>query len=80
MNKTMADAVSATKVRYRASIKGVLYDTDLPWETVRELRSRGHRMFPLQDNITNAAAIFIDEGHFVYAAVNYRVGGYFDGN
>ncbi|KAL3185947.1 hypothetical protein MRX96_028816 [Rhipicephalus microplus] len=25
-------------------------------------------------------AIFIDEGHFVYAAVNYRVGGYFDGN
>ncbi|KAH6934441.1 hypothetical protein HPB50_024230 [Hyalomma asiaticum] len=80
MNKTVADAVSASKVRYRASLKGVLYDSDLPVETVRELQSKGHRMFLLEDNITNAAAIFSDEDHFVYAAVNNRIGGYFDGN
>ncbi|CAN7986132.1 unnamed protein product, partial [Ixodes hexagonus] len=30
MNKTMADAISAPKVRFRASVKGVLHDTDLP--------------------------------------------------
>ncbi|XP_049520838.1 scoloptoxin SSD14 [Dermacentor silvarum] len=80
MNKTAADAVSASKVRYRASIKGILYDSDLPPETVRTLRSKGHRMFLLEDDVTNAAAIFSDEDRFVYAAVNNRIGGYCDGN
>lgn len=80
MNKTAADAVSASKVRYRASIKGILYDSNLPPETVRALRSKGHRMFLLEDDVTNAAAIFSDEDRFVYAAVNNRIGGYCDGN
>nr|XP_050025413.2 uncharacterized protein LOC126520664 isoform X1 [Dermacentor andersoni] len=80
MNKTAADAVSASKVRYRASLKGVFYDSSLPPETVRELRSKGHRMFLLEDNVTNAAAILSHEDRLVYAAVNNHVGGYFDGN
>ncbi|XP_075541316.1 scoloptoxin SSD14-like isoform X2 [Dermacentor variabilis] len=80
MNKTAADAVSASKVRYRASLKGVFYDSSLPPETVRELRSKGHRMFLLEDNVTNAAALLSNEDHLVYAAVNNHIGGYIDGN
>ncbi|XP_077510823.1 scoloptoxin SSD20-like [Amblyomma americanum] len=80
MNKTVVDAVTASKVRYRPSLKGAFYDSDLPPETVRELQNKGHRMYMLEDNVTNAAAIFRDEDHRFYPAVNDRIGGYFDGN
>ncbi|KAM7311368.1 scoloptoxin SSD14-like [Ixodes scapularis] len=79
MNKTMTDAISAPKVRYRANVKGVLHDVDLPRSMVLELQKKGHRMFLMDDKITNAVGVSVDDDNNLYPGVNERVGGYFNG-
>ncbi|XP_064461305.1 scoloptoxin SSD14-like [Ornithodoros turicata] len=80
MNKTIMDAISEPKIRFRANVKGALYDAKLRHEIFQDLQNKGHKMLVLEDTITNAVGIFWDEDDDIYPGINEGIGGYFDGD